>query len=134
MALKLQRFFIRLVAFSALLSVIIYALQSYTVLIPKGTWGVFGFFFVVSLLIFMLSTFTLKASPAAALKLLLGTLMLRLFLSFGYFAIYVSFTGDYSFRFAIIFMILYLFFTVFENYHLVINLRPDSKNEPIGDV
>lgn len=129
-----KRFFIRLIAYALLLAVAIYALQQYTTVLPNGTWGVFGFFFVVSLLIFLLSNFTLKASPSATLKLLLGTLMLRLFLSFGYFALYVSFTGDYSISFAATFMILYLLFTVFENYHLVINLRPDSKKDSIGDV
>jgi hypothetical protein len=132
--LKPLRFFLRLVLFALLLAVAIYLLQQYTTIIPAGTWGVFAFFFIISTFIYLLSKFILQASPSKALTLLLGTLLLRLFLSFGYFAIYVSFTGNYSISFAAVFMILYLLFTVFENYHLVINLRPDSKKELIGDV
>lgn len=131
--MKLQRFFIRLLAYAVLLGIIIYALQKYTTLIPNGTWAVFGFFFAVSFLIFLLSHFVLKTSPATSIRLLLITLMIRLFLSFGFFVLYVSITGNNSISFAVIFMILYLLFTVFENYHLVINLRPDSKKDSIRD-
>ncbi len=131
--MKLQRFFVRLLAYALLLSIIIYVLQQYTTLIPNGTWIVFGFFFAVSFLIFLLSHFVLKTSPATSIRLLIITLMIRLFLSFGFFVIYVSATGNTSVSFAVIFMILYLLFTVFENYHLVINLRPDSKKDSIRD-
>ena len=130
----MQRFIIRLVLYALLLAAGIYILQQYTTLIPKGTWGVYAFFLSVSLLIFLLSKLILKNTAQAALKLLLGTLMLRLFLSFGYFVLYVTYTGDYTVKFALVFMILYLLFTVFENYHLVTNLRPDSKKQSIGDV
>lgn len=131
--MKLLRFFVRLLAYALLLSIVIYVLQQYTTLIPNGTWAVFGFFFGVSFLIFLLSYFVLKTSPATSIKLLIITLMIRLFLSFGFFVIYVSATGNTTVSFAVIFMILYLLFTVFENYHLVINLRPDSKKDIIRD-
>lgn len=131
--MNLQRFFVRLIAYALLLGTVIYALQQYTALIPNGTWMVFGFFFSISFIIFLLSKFVLKTSPATSIKLLLITLMIRLFLSFGFFVIYVSVSGNTSVSFAVIFMILYLLFTVFENYHLVINLRPDSKKDTIGD-
>jgi len=131
--LELHSFFIRLLAYALLLSGIIYALQQYTTILPDGTWVVFGFFFTVSFIIFVLSYFVLKTSPATSIKLLIITLMIRLFLSFGFFVIYVSATGNTSVSFAVIFIILYLLFTVFENYHLVINLRPDSKKDSIRD-
>lgn len=132
--MKIYRFIIRLLLYALAMAGIIYLLQRQTTIIPVGTWGVFAFFLGISLFIFVLSTFILKSSPATALRLLLGTLLLRLFLSFGYFAVYVYATGDTSVSFAAVFMILYLLFTIFENYHLVINLRPDSEKDTIGDV
>lgn len=132
--MNLLRFFTRLLAYSLVLALVIVLLQEYTTIIPAGTWGVFAFFAAISFFIFVLSKFILRASPALSLKLLLVTLFIRLFLSFGYFVIYVSASGNNSISFAAVFMILYLLFTVFENYHLVINLRPDSKKDSIGDV
>jgi len=125
--MKLGTFLLRLLAFTALLAIILHFAFVKPERLSPAIWGVVGFFAALSLILYILSLRSLRMSVKNSMSIILGTLVFRLFASLAYLVTYVMVTGNRDPLFIGTFLILYLLFTVFEIYHLVANLRPDSK-------
>ncbi len=121
------KFSLRLAAFSLLVAVLIQVLLMQTTLLIPAIWGAFGFFVVLTLVLYYISIFSLKMSVKNSMSIIFGAMGFRLFASLIYIVAYTLYTGEKDIPFTISFMLLFLLFQVFEIYHIVANLRPDSK-------
>lgn len=122
------KFILRLAGFSLLIAIVLQLLLSTKSWFSTDVWGAFTFFVLLTLVIHLLSVRALAMSSVKnSMSIIFGTLFFRLFASFGYLIIYLVVTGKKDVPYTITFLILYLLFTIFEIYHLVTNLRPDSK-------
>lgn len=121
------KFSLRLAAFSLLVAVLIEVLLLKTTLLIPAIWGAFGFFVVLTLVLYYISIFSLKMSVKNSMSIIFGAMGFRLFASLIYIVAYTLYTGEKDIPFTISFMLLFLLFQVFEIYHIVANLRPDSK-------
>lgn len=122
------KFILRLAGFSLLIAIALQLLLSTKSWFSTDVWGAFTFFVLLTLVIHLLSVRALAMSSVKnSMSIIFGTLFFRLFASFGYLIIYLVVTGKKDVPYTVTFLILYLLFTIFEIYHLVTNLRPDSK-------
>ncbi|TNE82142.1 MAG: hypothetical protein EP332_01235 [Bacteroidetes bacterium] len=121
------KFSLRLAAFSLLVAVLIQVLLMKTTLLIPAIWGAYAFFVVLTLVLYYISTFSLKMSVKNSMSIIFGAMGFRLFASLIYIVAYTLYTGEKDIPFTISFMLLFLLFQVFEIYHIVANLRPDSK-------
>lgn len=121
------KFTLRLAAFSGVLAVALQLIFTYTELLPKALWWAFGFMVLVTLMIYYISTYSLKMSVKNSMSLIFGSMGFRLFSSLIFVISYLVITGERDIPYVVGFMLLYLLFQVFEIYHLVANLRPDLK-------
>lgn len=87
-----------------------------------------SFFSFLTLFVYTAAFFSQRYGSKTALSVTLITFGIRLAVSLSYLLVYYKIFGFNSLKFTIIFLSLYLLFTVFEIYHLVYNLRTDLKN------
>lgn len=115
--------------FAALIGLAGYLLRDQENLISPHFFTVYGFFVVLTCVVFGFAYFASRIkSQQNSLQLILFSFLFRLICSFLFFVIITSFTKDYSLLFTGNFFVLYLLFTVFEIYYLVAILRADFKN------
>lgn len=126
--MTLGKFYLRLAAFSALMAVFIKSAQLYFYSVTNDIWLAYAFLVILTLAIYTLSARSLRMSIKNSMSIILGGMMFRMLITLFYIIIY-WFSVNKDFRFIGAFLCLYLFFTVFEIYHLVANLRPDSKKQ-----
>lgn len=127
--MKFKHILIKLLAFTFIVAAIIYGVQYFfpDVLKDNTIWYAFGFYVALTLVILWMAREGLKGSNKSFLKVVYGGMMMRLFFSILFLVIYLIFNEVRDKPFIIGFLILYLLFTMFEIYTLVVNLRPDLK-------
>jgi hypothetical protein len=125
--MTLSKFSLRLLAFSALVAGILYVFFTRKGILDAAVWGALIFFVILTFSLYAMSLRALRMSVKNSMSIILGTLVFRLFASLAYLITYIMVSGSRKPSFIIAFLILYLLYTVFEIYHLVVNLRPDSK-------
>lgn len=121
------KFTLRLAAFSGIIAVALQLIFMYSTLLPASLWWAFGFMVLLTLVIYYISSFSLKMNVKNSMSLILGSMFFRLFSSLIFVISYLVITGSRDIPYVVGFMLLYLLFQVFEIYHLVANLRPDLK-------
>jgi hypothetical protein len=106
-----------------------------TIFILNNTSNLFGMNIVYAFIFFASLTYAmhligkraLAMNPKNSMSIFMGINAFRLIASFIYIVSYVGYTGTKDIPFVVALLILYVFFTMLEIYHLVTNLRPDSK-------
>lgn len=127
--MKFKQILIKLLAFTFIVAALIYGVQHFfpEVLKDNTIWAAFDFYVGLTLIILWMAREGLKGSNKSFLKVVYGGMMMRLFFSILFLVIYLIFNEVRDKPFIIGFLILYLLFTMFEIYTLVVNLRPDLK-------
>lgn len=105
------------------------------ILIVNNTTNLFGMNIVYAFIFFATLTYAMHLIGKRALtmnaknsmSIFMGINAFRLFASFIYIVSYIAYTGNKDIPFVAALLIFYVFFTMLEIYHLVTNLRPDSK-------
>jgi hypothetical protein len=129
MSSPIKIFTLRLFLLVVSLSLLIYVLKNY--LAPEWVhhdiWILFIFFSVFTLLSGLFVLYLLKLSEENTTNILLGTSVLRLLVSAGFFAIMMFLGISDQTLFVINFFIVYLFYLLFDILTLITNLRPNLK-------
>lgn len=86
------------------------------------------FFACANLLVFYIGTLGAGKSTSIFLKSFYTSFYLQLFFSLAGILIYLIFSTQKNKAFIISYLVLYIFYTAFEIYHLLITLRAVSKN------
>lgn len=120
------QFLIRLAAFSGFTAIVVRLVQMYWLPIPSNIWFGLLFFVLLNTVIYLLSVRSLRMNTKNSMTIILSAMMFRMMMTLIYVIIY-WFSVAKDFYFLGSFLFLYVLFTIFEIYHLVTNLRPDSK-------
>ena len=92
-------------------------------------WATLAFFMVLSAGSYYYALAAREASNNRFVGRFLAVTGFRIILSAIFLAIYLIISAERDQVFVLTFMCLYLFFTIFEIYHLVTKLRPENKSE-----
>ena len=122
-------YIIRLILFSACLALLVLAVEAKFpgIYIHKAIWGMFAFQFILTGLIHYMSVNALDKGNNAFNTAVMGSIGLKLFLSVAFIIFYLLYDRSNSIWFGINFILLYLFYTAFEIYSLLRNLRTLKK-------
>lgn len=94
---------------------------------PKWAYIVV-FFFILNLLLYLYSNYALNKSNAVFMTAIFGGMAIKLFASIFFLLIFFIKQVDDKVLFTINFMVLYFFFTAFEIYSFMSNLRAQKKS------
>ena len=97
-----------------------------TVLVPKF-WVIFGFIGVLTLIAYFGSLLGLKKGGQTSVLVTMGSLVLKMLFSMSFALVYLLKFKVNSVHFGLEFFSIYFFFTAFEVYALLCNLRHQNK-------
>ncbi|HCN82431.1 MAG TPA: hypothetical protein DIT07_02260 [Sphingobacteriaceae bacterium] len=123
--MKKLPFYLQLVIFSAMISILIIILKQFFPgkYIHQAVWGILTFYVMLTLILHYITINAAKGSNSAFMTAVFGSIGFKLLLSVAFIIFYLLNDTSNSVWFAIDFIVLYLFFTVFEIYSLLRNLR-----------
>jgi hypothetical protein len=118
-------FFISQLLFTAAVSLLILITKLFTAdkYIHSSIWVIVIFFTLVNLLLYYMSISTASKSNGAFINAVFGAIGIKLFLCIVFIIIFLINDRSDTVWFTINFLVLYLFFTAFEIYSLLYNLR-----------
>jgi hypothetical protein len=93
-------------------------------------WPSLLYLYLLSCLIYFVSNSGLKKDNKTFLTRIYSSIGIRFIFSLSPLLIYLFFMPSKDIYFIISYLFLYFFYTAFEIYFLVANLRPDSKKQP----
>jgi hypothetical protein len=127
--MKALPFYIKQLIFAGIIALIILACQQIFPgkYVHHAVWGILSFFICVNLLLYYMAMRSARVSSAAFMNAVFGSIGIKLFLCIFFIIIYLINDRTNSVWFIINFLLLYLFFTVFEIYSLLHNLRALKK-------
>lgn len=127
--MKKDKFYMHLVVLTLLLALVIFGIQNFQQKIVVGnlTWLALIYFFLLTLIIYRISYSALLKKNEIFLGRIYSAIGLRFVFSVFPLILYLMFYPQRQIPFVIAYLFLYFFYTAFEIYYLVVNLRPDSK-------
>ena len=119
----------KFISFTIILAIVIGLLQNlqHTIHISNLIWAALLYYFSLSYITFRITSSTVDKSNKTFITRTYSAIGIRLIFSIFPLIIYMFFYADIEVPFVISYFLLYLLFTSFEIYFLVITLRPDSK-------
>ncbi len=127
--MKKNNFYSRLTLFTLFIAVILLIIQNVQqkFVIDYLTWGALIYFLLLTIVIYKISYSALSKKNEIFLGRIYSAIGLRFVFSIFPLIIYMIFVTERQIPFIIVYLLLYFFYTAFEIYFLVVNLRPDSK-------
>lgn len=127
--MKKNNFYSRLILFSLFIAIVLFIIQSVQqkFVIDYLCWGALIYFFLLTIVIYKISYSALSKKNEIFLGRIYSAIGLRFVFSIFPLIIYMIFVTERQIPFIIVYLLLYFFYTAFEIYFLVVNLRPDSK-------
>lgn len=95
------------------------------------SWISLLYYYLLSLVIYLVSASGIKKDNKTFITRVYSSIGLRFVFSLGPIFIYLLFSPVKEMSFIISYLLFYLFFTAFEIYFLVVNLRPDSTQKDV---
>lgn len=117
-------------AYSLLLALIAWYLPSFfpgVNLLVKKFWLIFGFLGVLTYVAYVMAYIGLRMNPEAGVMAIMGSIVLKMIFSMAFVLVYRLKTTENGFVFTLNFFSLYLLFSFFEIYSLLLNLRHQNK-------
>jgi hypothetical protein len=123
--MKKLPFYLQLLTFTVILTIVILILQHFFPgkYIHKAVWGILIFYVLLTLILHYIAINAAKGNNNTFMTAVFGSIGFKLLLSVAFIIFYLLNDTTNSVWFAINFIVLYLFFTVFEIYSLLRNLR-----------
>lgn len=127
--MKKDNFYPRLIVFTIIMAVLLFLIQNFQQKIAIGNlcWGALIYFFLLTLIVYRISYSALSKKNEIFLGRIYSAIGIRFVFSVFPLIIYLIFVPVRQIPFIIVYLFLYFFYTAFEIYYLVVNLRPDSK-------
>lgn len=124
-------FLFKLTGLTLILSGIIFVLLNNVPAYNPGAfiWIAVTFFYLLTLLLYSMAMMGLKRSQKTFTVSVLGSMTLRFIFSILFLVIYLIINPEKNKAFIISFLLLYLFYTIFEIFQLVRKLRPEKSRD-----
>lgn len=120
------RFFPALLILTLVMGVVLVIAQQ-QVAITNLAWAALVYFFLLTLVLYKIAYSALPKDNKTFLTRIYSVIGLRFLFSLFPLLIYLLFANKPELSFAVFYLLLYFFYTAFEIYFLVVNLRPDLK-------
>lgn len=126
-----MKFYAQLIILTLVLTLILAGLKFGLDWYPQGNviWFALGFFTLLTAVTFQWTVSASKLKNNAFVKRFFLNTGLRIFFCGVFLAIYLIISENRDKVFVVTFMLLYLFYTLFEIYHLVTKLRPEKNSQ-----
>jgi hypothetical protein len=127
--MKNVSYFPQLIGFTAIISLFIVLIewQFPARYVHEAVWWIMIFYIILTLLLHFLSVNAANKSNSTFMTAVFGSIGLKLLLSIAFIVFYLLNNRSNALWFGINFIVLYLFFTAFEIYSLLRNLRALKK-------
>ncbi|MDP1726294.1 MAG: hypothetical protein Q8M15_05890 [Bacteroidota bacterium] len=127
--MKKNNFYTSLTLFTLIIAVVLFIVKNIQqkFVIDYLTWGALIYFLLLTIVIYKISYSALSKKNEIFLGRIYSAIGLRFVFSIFPLIIYMIFVSERQIPFIIVYLLLYFFYTAFEIYFLVVNLRPDSK-------
>lgn len=121
-------FIAKLSALTLVLGAIIYSLLAYWPVYNPGpfVWIALAFYFLLTLGLYSLSLMGLQRNNRTFSTAVFGSMTIRFIFCILFLVIYLIINKEKNIPFIITYLILYLFYTIFEIFQLVRKLRPEK--------
>lgn len=121
-------FVLKLSALTLFLSGIIYLMLNYLPQYQPGNfvWISVAFYYLLTLGLFSLSVMGLKSSNRTFSTAVFGSMTIRFIFCILFLVIYLIINKEKNVSFIVTYLLLYLFYTIFEIFQLVRKLRPEK--------
>jgi hypothetical protein len=123
-----NKFLIRLLVFTLALAIPVFLVQQKYDISPV-IWLALGYFALLTLVVYRIAVSGLKKDNKTFMVRVNGAIGIRFLFSVFPLAIYLFFSPRKEIPLLFCYLFLYFFYTAFEIYHLVVNLRPDSNKK-----
>lgn len=123
-----KKYIIRLIAYSAIVLILLW-LSTEKFNLTNIVWFGFIYLLIISAITYLVALSGLKKENKTFITRIYGSIGIRFIFSIFPLLIYLLFSKVKNVNEVIAYVLLYFFYTSFEIYHLVINLRPDSKRK-----
>lgn len=97
------------------------------VILSNLVWGALIYYFLLTAFTYKISYSGLPKDNKTFITRIYGAIGIRFMFSIFPLFIYLIFSPERQLSFAVVYLFLYFFYTAFEIYFLVVNLRPDYK-------
>ncbi len=124
--MKKQKFYSTLILFTIIIALILLIIQSKHD-ISQLIWVALLYFIFLTIVVYIVTQSGLKKDNKTFITRTYGAIGIRFLFSLFPLLIYFIFSTQKQLSFVLVYMFLYFFYTSFEIYCLVVNLRPDSK-------
>ena len=127
--MKRDNFYPRLIVLTIVLAVLLFGVQNFQnkIVIGNLSWYALVYFFVLTFIVYKISYSALAKNNQIFVGRIYSAIGIRFIFSVFPLIIYLMFVPQRQIPFIIVYLLLYFFYTAFEIYYLVVNLRPDSK-------
>lgn len=127
--MKKPSFIPSLFVLTALLALGIFCFQQFALSIPLSNlaWAALVYFLLLTLVTYKITQSGLPKDNKTFITRTYSAIGIRFVFSIFPLFIYLIFSPERQLSFAVVYLFLYFFYTAFEIYFLVVNLRPDLK-------
>ena len=127
--MKKDKFNLALIIFTLLIAVLLFMVQNLQQKYVFGNlnWLALIYFSTLTYIIYHISFSAINKSNQIFVSRIYSAIGIRFIFSVFPMIIYLIFVQERQIPFIIVYLLLYFFYTAFEIYFLVVNLRPDSK-------
>jgi len=119
----------KFISFTIIIAIVILLIQNFqhTIQVSNLIWAALLYYFLLSYITFRITSSTVDKNNKTFITRTYSAIGIRLIFSIFPLIIYLFFYAGFELTFVMAYFLLYLLFTSFEIYFLVITLRPDSK-------
>ncbi len=119
----------KLITFTLTIAILMLLISqfSHTIQVSTWAWAALLYFFLLSLATGLITQSGLQKDNKTFMSRTYGAIGIRFIFSLFPLLIYLLFSNSRDFTLIVIYILLYFFYTSFEIYFLVVNLRPDYK-------
>ncbi len=127
--MKKSTFIKSLLILTAVLAVMLFCFQQFVPSTPLSNlvWPALFYFFLLTLVTYKITQSGLPKDNKTFITRTYSAIGIRFIFSIFPLFIYLIFSPERQLSFAVVYLFLYFFYTAFEIYFLVVNLRPDLK-------
>jgi hypothetical protein len=127
--MKKTNFIPSLLTLTALQGVLLFCFQQFvtSILLSNLAWLALIYFFLLTLVTYKITQSGLPKDNKTFITRTYSAIGIRFVFSIFPLFIYLIFSPERQLSFAVVYLFMYFFYTAFEIYFLVVNLRPDLK-------
>ncbi len=127
--MKNNKFYLYSIVLTLVLALLLAGFQNFQqqIVVSNLAWVALAYFYLLTIVTYLITNSALPKDNKTFIYRTYGAIGIRFVFSIFPLFIYLIFSPERQLSFAVVYLFLYFFYTAFEIYFLVVNLRPDLK-------